>query len=115
MDLNHTSTDPKTLIMNQIRQEAAVNNARQLIDVLFSHSPILLFSLPDHPTNPPTSESQRPLFQQMYTFTQHITVKKGGKLFIGMHGEIYGHMEYGQQGVYCADTEDGGASWRRRV
>ena len=33
MDLNHSSSDPKTQIMNQIRQEAAVNNARALINV----------------------------------------------------------------------------------
>ncbi|KAL8894294.1 MAG: hypothetical protein Q9180_009759 [Flavoplaca navasiana] len=37
MDLNHASTDPKTQIMNQIRQEAAVNNARQLIDKVNGH------------------------------------------------------------------------------
>lgn len=26
--------DPKTTLMNQVRQEAALNNARQLIEVL---------------------------------------------------------------------------------
>ncbi|KAL8925641.1 MAG: hypothetical protein Q9172_002145 [Xanthocarpia lactea] len=37
MDLNHSSSDPKTQIMNQIRQEAAVNNARALINKLNGH------------------------------------------------------------------------------
>lgn len=27
-------SDPKTLLMHQVRQEAAMNNARQLIEVL---------------------------------------------------------------------------------
>lgn len=31
------SSDPKTMLMNQVKQEAALNNARQLIEVL--HSP----------------------------------------------------------------------------
>ncbi|KAI4243627.1 MAG: hypothetical protein L6R42_010709 [Xanthoria sp. 1 TBL-2021] len=37
MDLNNTSSDPKTQIMNQIRQEAALNNARALINKLNGH------------------------------------------------------------------------------
>lgn len=49
----------------------------------------------------------------MYTVARYIFIEKGGKLFIGMHGEIYGHVEHGQQGVHCADTEDGRANWRR--
>ncbi|ESZ90323.1 hypothetical protein SBOR_9293 [Sclerotinia borealis F-4128] len=31
------SSDPKTAIMNQIRQEAAMNNARQLIEKVNEH------------------------------------------------------------------------------
>ncbi|KAL8727892.1 MAG: hypothetical protein Q9166_005769 [cf. Caloplaca sp. 2 TL-2023] len=37
MDLNRSSSDPKTQIMDQIRQEAAVNNARALITKLNGH------------------------------------------------------------------------------
>lgn len=29
--------DPKTTLMNQVRQEAALNNARQLIEVSTAH------------------------------------------------------------------------------
>ncbi|MCJ1364899.1 protein translocase subunit [Acarospora aff. strigata] len=32
-----SSTDPKSTIMNQVRQEAAVTNARQLIEKLNEH------------------------------------------------------------------------------
>jgi len=32
-----SSSDPKTVLMNQVRQEAAVNNARQLIEKLNEH------------------------------------------------------------------------------
>ncbi|KAI4250557.1 MAG: hypothetical protein L6R40_000157 [Gallowayella cf. fulva] len=35
--MDSTSSDPKTQIMNQIRQEAAVNNARALITKLNGH------------------------------------------------------------------------------
>ncbi|KAI4281553.1 MAG: hypothetical protein L6R38_003600 [Xanthoria sp. 2 TBL-2021] len=37
MDLNNTSSDPKRQVMNQIRQEAALNNARALINKLNGH------------------------------------------------------------------------------
>jgi hypothetical protein len=47
--------DPKTLLMNQVRQEAALNNARQLIEVCHSHSSLSLSS--SHFPNPtPTAE-----------------------------------------------------------
>jgi len=36
------SSDPKTQIMNQIRQEAAINNARQLIEVCPRPFPFLV-------------------------------------------------------------------------
>ena len=38
----YASSDPKTAVMQQIRQEAAVQNARQLVEVaLLPHSPQL--------------------------------------------------------------------------
>ncbi|KAI4221420.1 MAG: hypothetical protein L6R36_006921 [Xanthoria steineri] len=37
MNINHTSSDPKTQVMDQIRQEAALNNARALITKLNGH------------------------------------------------------------------------------
>lgn len=40
--------DPKTQLMNQVRQEAALNNARQLIEVCRIHSPSL--PLPSSPS-----------------------------------------------------------------
>lgn len=42
MNINHTSSDPKTQVMDQIRQEAALNNARALITVML---PFPLFPL----------------------------------------------------------------------
>lgn len=38
MDINRASSDPKTQIMDQIRQEAALNNARALITVMLPFS-----------------------------------------------------------------------------
>jgi hypothetical protein len=37
--------DQKSIVMNRVRQEAAMTNARQLIEVRspFSYSPVLLF------------------------------------------------------------------------
>ena len=43
---NVGSSDPKTMLMNQVKQEAALNNARQLIEVLPSPSYIQLCSHP---------------------------------------------------------------------
>ena len=39
-----SSSDPKTTIMNQIRQEAAVTNARQLIEVRSTAHPLVSFT-----------------------------------------------------------------------
>lgn len=38
----YASSDPKTAVMQQIRQEAAVQNARQLVEVRHSPSPNLI-------------------------------------------------------------------------
>lgn len=35
------SADPKSTIMNQVRQEAAVTNARQLIEVRWTAVPLI--------------------------------------------------------------------------
>ena len=41
----YASSDPKTTLMNQVRQEAAVQNARQLVEVgVFIHP----FRIPQH-------------------------------------------------------------------
>ena len=40
-----SSSDPKAAVMNQVRQEAAMTNARQLIEVHFSLSSFLFFPL----------------------------------------------------------------------
>ncbi|KAE9961340.1 protein translocase subunit [Venturia inaequalis] len=37
MDALNTSSDPKTQLMNQVRQEAAMINARQLIEKVNEH------------------------------------------------------------------------------
>ena len=49
-----SSSDPKTAVMNQIRQEAAVNNARQLIEVNLPLPPSL------HPPSPTPTPNSSP-------------------------------------------------------
>jgi hypothetical protein len=51
--------DPKTLLMNQVRQEAALNNARQLIEVCFFALPLLPLLFPKSPSLPPSPRRQR--------------------------------------------------------
>lgn len=54
----------------------------------------------------------------MHSLPRYIAFKKGGNVPIIMPGEIHGDVEHGQQGVYCADTENRGAGgWRgfRRI
>ncbi len=42
----------------------------------------------------------------MRPFARYIAVEKGGRMPVGMHGEIYGDVEYGQQNVYEPGAED---------
>lgn len=54
--LGITGGDPKTTLMNQVRQEAALNNARQLIEVCHIH-PL--------PFIPPSSQPLLPVHQSL--------------------------------------------------
>jgi hypothetical protein len=81
-------SDQKSAIMNQVRQEAAMNNARQLIEVLKSYilNHILINNL---------TESQRTLLREMRAQTRLFIIERRNDLLHSLYGEIYGCLEHG--------------------
>jgi hypothetical protein len=93
--------------MDQARQEAAIQNARQLIEVgtpsivhlptilvlLSLHIPVTvetLFKLPNF-----TSETQRTLFRKVHSNTRRQPKQKRADLLHKLHGKVHGGVEYG--------------------
>ena len=68
------SSDPKTAIIRQIQQEAAINNARQLIDVGRWHSYFLQLLLIQN------VENEQPLLPEMRPHARQLVIEKGGDL-----------------------------------
>lgn len=56
---------PKDVVMDQIKQEAAVDQARKLIDVFYMAGVLLVRLTAD----PRLSENERALFREMRPFT----------------------------------------------
>jgi hypothetical protein len=81
--------DPKAAVMNQVRQEAAMTNARQLIEVC---------ALPlDIEFNSNIwAESQRALLREMRSQTRLLIIKRRDNVLYAVHGEVYGSLEYRQ-------------------
>lgn len=48
----------------------------------------------------------------MHPDARQLIIIEGGKMLHDVHGEIYGGVEYSQQAVHWADTENG--RWRSR-
>jgi len=92
-----SSSDPKTAIVNQIRQEAAINNARQLIDVS-THFPSNFYIPKVAQARTSFSkyftENEFPLLRKVRPFTRQLVIEKGRELLHNVHGEIYGDVEY---------------------
>ena len=68
------SSDPKTAIIRQIQQEAAINNARQLIDVSqgqLCFSQLLLIQ---------NAENEQPLLPEMRPHARQLVIEKGRNL-----------------------------------
>lgn len=123
-----SSADPKTAVMNQIRQEAAVSNARQLIEVRASSAPptpstiLSLFqgespsprSIPLRLVLTPGTETQRQLLRKMRPDAGPLAQPERGIVLHNVHGEVHGRVEYGVQAVCGQDTEGewrGGGDW----
>lgn len=51
------------------------------------------------------SETQRTLLRQVYTVPRHLALKARRRMFIGMHGEIYGDVECRQSSLHRAGAK----------
>jgi hypothetical protein len=102
------SADPKSAVMNQVRQEAAMQNAKLLIDV-HSYS-----NIPLHPklSNEKKTENKRTLLRKMRPQTRLLPLIRRDDMFYAVHGEVYGGLEYGVEAVYWEGTTgDGEGCW----
>ena len=84
------SSDPKTAIVRQIQQEAALNNARQLIDVSGSRNSN---NIPQRSLILIT-ENEQPLLSEMRTHAWQFVIEERGDMPYTMYGEIHGDVEY---------------------
>lgn len=102
-------SDPKSMILHQIKQEAALNNARQLVTV-------------QHRPYPCTAdliiksylETKQSLLRKMRPVTRLIIVQKGGRLLHHVYGKIHGHVEYRRSHIRYKDNKDSNGYWRWR-
>lgn len=111
-----STSDPKNVLMNQVRQEAALNNARQLIEVCtplpYSISP----RIPGlHTDNPPPPETQRALLREVRPEARQRPQQRRAAVLHAVHGEVHVHLEHRQQAVHHPDTAGERAQFRGYV
>ena len=94
-----SSSDPKTAVMNQVRQEAALQNARQLIEVGYS---MLIFG--SQFTDFICPEIERALLREVRPSARLFSLKRRTNLLHAVHGEVHGCMEYSQQAIHLENT-----------
>lgn len=104
----YANSDPKTAVMRQIQQEAAMQNARMLVEVLQLLQSLSLTMKAS--SNVPNPETQRTLLRTLHTETGNIVVQGRRGMLHCLYGEIYDCLEHGVEGLCCEDTE-GGAEW----
>jgi hypothetical protein len=90
--------DPKTALMRQVQQEAAMQNARMLVEVL-------LLTLQHASPSYMLPETQRTLLRTLRPKTRHLTVQGRGGLLYQLHGEVHERLEHRQQAVRGEDTK----------
>jgi hypothetical protein len=90
--------DPKTALMRQVQQEAAMQNARMLVEVL-------LLTLQHASPSYMLPETQRTLLRTLRPKTRHLTVQGRGGLLYQLHGEVHECLEHRQQAVRGEDTK----------
>lgn len=95
-----SSSDQKATIIREIQKEAAVANARQLIQVRLALSDESTCLLTNY-----ASETQFSLLRKMHPVARKQLVEKGRKLFHAVHGKVHGHLEYCEQAVYQSNTK----------
>jgi hypothetical protein len=110
--------DPKTQIMRQVQQEAAMQNARMLVEVWPPFS-TLSNSYPPHFQYPTLylrtdwiPETQRTLLRTLRPQTRDLTLQRRRDVLHKLHGEVHELMEYRVKAVCGADTErESGWGW----
>jgi hypothetical protein len=119
--------DAKTEVMQQVRQQAAIANARALVEVCqsipilttipnipISHSnsphPSSLFpvNFPDHDLIRSLPETQRTLLRPLHPDPGLLALVRRIDLLHQLHGEVHGGVEHHQQAVLDARAEGRG-------
>lgn len=91
--------DPKQQILDQLRQQAALQNARALVEV------ITLFPTTGRGCKLTLAETERTLLRTLRPQTRHLFVLVGDHMLSELHGEIHGGVEYGVQTISGTDPE----------
>jgi len=87
--LGFGASDPKKAVMDQVRQEAAMTNARQLIEVC------TIQTISDYKIDANIqAESQRALLREMRSQTRLLIIERRDDMLHSVHGEIYGGVEH---------------------
>ena len=92
--------DPKTQVMGQVQQEAAMQNARMLVEVYTLCIPYYHTSLANI-----IPETQRTLLRALRAQARNLALQGRRKLLHVMHGEVHERMEHSQQAVRRQDTK----------
>jgi hypothetical protein len=110
MDFSSSSSDPKTAIMNEVRQESAVLNARRLIEVYYANCTIAPLH---YKSSPSRLESQRTLLRSLHPQARHVNLKRRINMHLSVHGKVHVCVEHSEQDI-CGQATAGSGSRTRR-
>ncbi len=94
-------SDPKTAVMRQVQQEAAMQNARMLVEVRLAR--VLWLNGHGNNTNVST-ETQRALLRTLHPQAWHVPLQRRRELHERVHGKVHERMEHSQQAIRRKDT-----------
>lgn len=98
--------DPKQQIMSQVREQAALANARQLVEVGNIIAPTHSNSLDLKLTRTSLIETQRTLLRTLRPETRHLSQLLRTNLLHALHGEVHGGVEYGVKTIFGTRAEE---------
>ena len=101
------SENVKTTLIQQVHQEAAMNNARTLIGVRHRAAFRLPWATCIAWLTTFCVENQRELFPELRSFPGFVPVIQRKHLFVQLHGEVYRNVEPHQSHLHQPD-------WRRK-
>ena len=94
--------DPKQQLMSQVRQQAALANARQLVEVRFHH----LMSITSALTRHLCAEIERTLLRTLRSQNRDLSQLLRADLLHTLHGEVHGSMEHSIAAVFRARAKE---------